>query len=143
MKNDAVLTRLHSSFYDIPTSFWNEKNDNLEKFGITVAGKIFSPLFEKYVKVEQLEPNSFTPNTWNMVFTLKEIEVMKLLKNNTNKIVSRDNVAEKIWPEKIEEKYSDWAIDQTIHRIRQKIKTSKLPYLLKAKKNLGFILIFK
>lgn len=51
----------------------------------------------------------------------REFRLIKLFINKPNKIVTREEVAHAIWGSEDQEKYSDWAIDQTISRIRKKL----------------------
>lgn len=61
------------------------------------------------------------------VFSRKEYKVFKLLLEHVNGMVSRDEIAERIWPVNTQEYYSDWAIDQLIARLRQRCMTLSLP----------------
>ncbi len=54
-------------------------------------------------------------------FSKMEKRVFKSLYNSRNQIVSRDQVAKAIWPRETEEKYSDWAMDRLIARLRKKL----------------------
>ena len=69
-----------------------------------------------------------------------QLEIWNLLQSRKGEIVTRDIVAEIIWKNNTEEKYSDWAIDQVIHRIREKIRKAKSPHKILTKKGQGFIL---
>ena len=75
-----------------------------------------------------------------LLFTSQELEIWNLLQSRKGEIVTRDIVAEIIWKNNTEEKYSDWAIDQVIHRIREKIRKAKSPHKILTKKGQGFIL---
>lgn len=55
-------------------------------------------------------------------------------------IVSRDTIAQALWKDTTEEKYSDWAIDQLVHRIREKLALTGSSYRIETKKKLGFVL---
>lgn len=74
--------------------------------------------------------------------TANERAVFELLQE-FERIVSRDTVAQIIWGNTWEDTYSDWAIDQLIHRLREKITQARLPFELKTKKGEGFILLRK
>lgn len=60
-------------------------------------------------------------------FSRKERRVLALLIEKSPSVVSRDEIAEKLWPDDTEKYYSDWAIDQIIARIRGKMKQFSLP----------------
>ncbi len=51
----------------------------------------------------------------------QEWEVFKLLYDKKNTTVTRDSIADAMWGTVAEEKYSDWAIDKLVHRIRKKL----------------------
>lgn len=54
------------------------------------------------------------------MLTRAEQEIVKTLAE-TSEVISRDQVADIIWRDMATEKYSDWAIDQRIARLRRKI----------------------
>lgn len=58
----------------------------------------------------------------------------------TQNIISRDEIAHYIWGEDYLDKYSDWAIDQLMHRLRGKLQISEAPYRIHTKKGEGFYL---
>lgn len=70
----------------------------------------------------------------------KERSFMLLMLTSIRKIVARDKAAQIIWGENWEEKYSDWAIDRLVHRIRKKLNALRIDEkLLKTVKKKGFI----
>lgn len=73
----------------------------------------------------------------------KEALVFEELKNQQGKLVIRKRIGDVMWGEEVEELYSEWAIDQVIHRIRKKLTKANLSYELKTKKGTGFILLEK
>jgi DNA-binding winged helix-turn-helix (wHTH) protein/DNA-binding TFAR19-related protein (PDSD5 family) len=54
--------------------------------------------------------------------TKSELRVLRLLIKNKGIIVTRNQIAEKIWGINWQHYYSDWAIDRLIYRLRQKIR---------------------
>jgi len=73
------------------------------------------------------------------MFTRKELSVLKLFLEQTNKIVSRDEIAQKMWPINTQDDYSDWAIDQLIKRIRNSLKELSLsPKIIEVVRNKGY-----
>ncbi len=61
------------------------------------------------------------------VFSRKEYRILKLLLERANTTVSRDELAQRIWPTNTQEHYSDWAIDQLMARLRQRCINLSLP----------------
>ena len=74
------------------------------------------------------------------ILTENEIEIYSLLKRSLGEIVPRGVIAEILWGDDVLEKYSDWAIDQSIHRLRKKLEGLESVYEVVTKKGRGFIL---
>ncbi len=55
-------------------------------------------------------------------FTAQEFNVIKFLLEAKGKLQSREKISEILWGEESYEKYSDWAIDQVMSKIRKKLK---------------------
>ena len=51
----------------------------------------------------------------------KEYRIFKFFLEHQNELIARDILAEQIWLTNSQEKYSDWAIDQLIARVRKRI----------------------
>lgn len=75
-------------------------------------------------------------------FTSREKEILTMLLKEPGIIVSRSTIAHVLWGEQNYEKYSDWAIDKTISRVRGKL-SKNLPLsglVLQTHKKVGFSL---
>jgi hypothetical protein len=73
-------------------------------------------------------------------FSDSEISVLKLFMEHTGDIVGRDMVAQAIWGTYWERRYSDWSIDSTIYRLRNKLSLVGLEKSsLKTVKSRGFL----
>jgi hypothetical protein len=68
--------------------------------------------------------------------TAQEILLMDLFINNLNRPVARDEIAQTIWGKSWENKYSDWAIDKAISRLRRNMNTKDCKIV--TVKNLGY-----
>ncbi|TSC90365.1 MAG: Uncharacterized protein G01um10145_37 [Microgenomates group bacterium Gr01-1014_5] len=55
-------------------------------------------------------------------FTRQEYEVLRFLLSDPEKLRSRDEIGEAMWGKLAYDKYSDWAIDQAMSKIRKKLK---------------------
>jgi len=73
--------------------------------------------------------------------TRKEHDIFMELEQNPGNVFSREDVAKLIWGDSWEDKYSDWAIDQTMHRLREKLSHHQHTYRVKTKKGEGFVLL--
>ncbi|MFC1790000.1 helix-turn-helix domain-containing protein [Patescibacteria group bacterium] len=71
------------------------------------------------------------------VLTAQEYLVFKKLYAKKNRLVSREEIAKTMWPENWTEKYSEWAIDKVIARIRKKIGDSGRKQVLQVIKGHG------
>jgi len=72
----------------------------------------------------------------------QEEAVLKLLINNKKSVVTRDTVAQALWGENNEEKYSDWAIDRVLFRVRKILITQSIPpTIIRTIKKRGYILL--
>ena len=73
----------------------------------------------------------------------KEYEIISFLHANAAKICSRDEIIEAVWPEsKDPAAISDAAIDQLIHRLREKVEPEPAkPSRIISKKAFGYMLV--
>lgn len=75
------------------------------------------------------------------MFSKKEYRVLKGLLESGNGVISRDQIAGWIWPTKTQEQYSDWAIDQTIARLRKRLTELDMsPDVIKSVRGKGYTL---
>lgn len=76
----------------------------------------------------------------SIIFTDQEYDVLLLLIKNRNKITTRENIAQIMWKKEWEDKYSEWAIDKLISRLRSKLfSISKNRSILQTVKTKGVI----
>lgn len=75
----------------------------------------------------------------NTTFTKGEFNLLKYLFENESLALTRDDIAEVLWGKDSTEKYSDWAIDKTISRLREKIEDNpRKPKHLLTMRGIGF-----
>lgn len=145
LSQPSIVSRMIGIIQDIPEEVKEtitNKNINpviqlfSKEFGYIRDGKIFHPLLEKLIPGKSVPMNS--------IFSSSELKVVEFLKQNVNKLVSREDVAKLIWGEEDwEEKYSEWAIGQLIYRIRKKLLKTSENLDIQTKKGEGFILLQK
>jgi len=121
----------HSKEFLIKLGWLVEKDGKLE---MTVP-------YVKKIIIEQAGEENKSQSIELVSLTKLERKVLEYFKNKTNSIISREEIAKIIWQDDWEEKYSDWSIDQIIHRIRDKIISSNAPYEIITKKGEGFIFL--
>ncbi|MDO8610764.1 MAG: helix-turn-helix domain-containing protein [bacterium] len=117
-----------------------EKNRN--KYWLTLP--LLKSFIEKNHITKQLEIHddkiSFQRKDISSIFTQQELEVILHLIKNKNSVVSREDISKVLWKDGWADKYSDWAIDKLISRIREKLSSLKIPQnTIRTKKGLGFI----
>lgn len=112
------------------------KSKYLWDTGFAVNSKVFSPLFEYYVR--QIQRNA--PN--HMVeFTKKENLLFNYLLDNVNAICEREQIVEKVWAEVESLGVSDWAIDRLIARVRSKLRLQKSQFEIQTIRTRGYKLV--
>lgn len=131
--------------------------------------KLFSPLFENFVlsttkDIEAKDDHSVHINTrqkntrkagltldnrrmlvlkegtpLRVEFSKNEFQLLKFLFNRKSEVVTRDEVSKELWGEHASHKYSDWAIDKIVSRLRLKIEENpKSPRYLLTIRGVGF-----
>jgi hypothetical protein len=99
--------------------------------------KIFSPLFEYYIKERRKEESK-----GNIAeFSKKELIFFEFLKKHQDEICEREKIIEEVWPEAEELGISDWAIDKLAARVRSKLKLQSNNFELQTVKTRGYKLI--
>ncbi len=129
----------------LPTS--DELTDEHEDLS---GGELQSPIGRNYTPANK--PKAEVPcveirkgdvyvsgNKLDQDFSNRELRVLEALLEERGSVVSRDALAEAIWGDEKEFRYSDWAIDQTISRIRKKMgDTVKDSKYIKTVRGRGF-----
>lgn len=72
--------------------------------------------------------------------SFQEVTVLRRLWEKIGQQVTRSEVAEVLWGKEAEEKYSDWAIDQVISKIRRKTGDVGEKRMIQTTKGVGFVL---
>lgn len=137
----AAYKNKESIEYLVRTGFLMHKNDTLE---------IAIPLLNRHLNDIDIQDKSlnFDSNgqlTLNMIpidlmFSKIERALLSYFLEHPNVIISRDQLAEIIWKEQSADKYSDWAIDSHISRLRKRLHTLGFDNTcITTKKKQGFI----
>ncbi|MFH1244388.1 MAG: winged helix-turn-helix domain-containing protein [bacterium] len=71
----------------------------------------------------------FTPKELGLLFALIQ----------SDSYLSREQAAELIWGTNWSNLYSDWALDQSMRRLRQKLHNLHLPILINTKRGVGYV----
>lgn len=115
-----------------------------DKGKVRLGIPLLSTLIEQESKLNKFilrENNLFIGNVdITLKLTKKERIFVSLLLSTKKRVISRDTVAKAIWGKNWEEKFSDWAIDRLVHRVRKKLKSLGIDEkLLKTIKKKGFV----
>jgi len=97
------------------------------------SSKLFSPLLENFISnLKSDSPQiSLEAKTGEILIngqpakekiTLQEYHLLLSFLKKKNLTLSRDQIAQALWGKDFEEKYSDWAIDQVISKLRLKLE---------------------
>lgn len=105
--------------------------------GMVVDKRIFSPLFESYIKPKEGKNNSEQASD----FTKKELLLYQFLQANKNEVCEREKIIEYVWPEEEALGVSDWAIDRLVARVRNKLKSQKSEFEIQTVKTRGYKLV--
>ena len=109
--------------------------DYLKKTGlINEAHKVFSSLFEDYVKSKKAQKKDFP----SLEFTKKELALLTFLEKNKDQVCEREQIIEAVWPEAEELGVTDWAIDRLVARVRAKLKNQNSPKEIVTVKTRGY-----
>lgn len=116
-----------------------ESSEYLEKTEIVKEG-LLQIYYWNFIKndILQLGGESLTDQL-SLILSPSEKRIYDHLTTNKG-IVSREEIAFELWGSIWEEKYSDWAIDMLIYRLRSKIKSANLNLKIHTKRGQGFVL---
>lgn len=139
-------------------NFNQEETDVIDYFlKINLVKKINShylmtiPLLADYLSLQTAKKTKISLNSRNQlvindlisdtIFPKKEKKLLKCLLLNKNQVISREKAAKNIWGENFLDYYTDWALDQLIKRLRNKLINLGISKdLIKTIKNQGFII---
>jgi len=116
-----------------------------ETFGYTTKHHhIFSTLVELYLHQKQSDKQQLVlkediEDIIRTQLTHAEQLIYSCVWKTPNKIVTRDSIAQALWGDSWADKYSDWAIDQCIHTLREKLQKITSLGSIKTKKGEGYI----
>lgn len=104
----------------------------LLKIGLIIEKETDYDVKSLVLKDYFLNSDNKTINQINLInksieLSKREKRILVNLLKSDGKILSRDALAEIIWKDDVLDKYSEWAIDKAISRIRKKLNSSKLP----------------
>lgn len=113
--------------------------DYLFKTGlISDDEKVFSPLFEKFLKDKTVN-NKKENHTFEL--SKKEHALLNYLERFKNDVCEREEIIEAVWPEAESLGVSDWAIDRLVARLRSKMKQQESKEEIVTIKTRGYKLI--
>ncbi len=106
-------------------------------------------IFADYTRTLQASQTSLVVKNGEIVFndvplsgffSRKEYRVFKKLLEAKEQVLTREQIARAIWPDKTDEHYSDWAIDQIVARLRKRLSQLTLPpEMIKSVRGKGYL----
>lgn len=116
----------------------NEPNMSiLTKLGIiNTKGEIFSPFLKEFIRARLSSSIGYQIDN----LTNNESKIYNLLLKKRYEIVSKQEISEAIWGKHMYSKSSEWAIDQTLKRLRTKLKKINPEIEIETKRGRGVIL---
>ncbi len=102
----------------------------------SIIDKLISPSGIKLIKDHLNESYSYKSVNLLVSPRAQEINLLKLFLEKDEEPVSRDEIAQILWGKAWNSKYSDWAIDKAISRLRKNIKDNEIKIV--TVKNLGY-----
>lgn len=91
--------------------------------------QLFSPLLTDYIK-----------QNLPVKLPVKEAKLFNLLRKNTGRVVSKDEIFAIIWAED-PDKGTDWALDALIYRLRKNPYLAAQGYIIESHKKVGYSLV--
>ncbi|MDO8610736.1 MAG: helix-turn-helix domain-containing protein [bacterium] len=122
----------------------------LTKMGFVKNDAISIPILAHHLRerlpkfVIEIIDTEILLNEVNVVshFSRNEKKTLRVLLQNKNNIVSRDDIGKAIWPINTENEYSDWAVDRIIARLRSKLMKLGMPKeIIKTLRGKGYMLV--
>ena len=115
-----------------------------EKVGFIVNGDISVPAIKEKLINYKIKQDTITEdNKLNInfdLFTKSEKTMIEYM--HSNEEVSKEEMAKIIWGDQVDEKYSEWAIEQRMSRLRKKLKQSGYNIDIVTLYNKGYKLTF-
>lgn len=153
-----IINNLSSSSLRFILGDISEPTEYLINSGIVYKDKntyvLLNPLFEMFVQLNKeklngilstLEGDSSTREGLDSevldILSGKELKIFRLLDSKKGEVVSRDDIAKAIWGDNSESEYSDWALDQSLSRLRSKLRDIGYTHTIKTLKGDGVMFI--
>lgn len=115
------ISPLHRQYFQNTRIIQNKKISIplLEQFIIKNAFNLVVTVKDDHISINNVQVTE--------IFSEQERDVFVLLHNYVGRPVDREQIAEVLWNEDIDEKYSPWAIEQLMRRLRKKLINLGLP----------------
>lgn len=119
--------------------------DIYKKLGFVEKNKITVPALKDFIvsmtpkeKIEYTDDGQIILTNIHE-FSKTEIKVLKTLIENINEIVTKEELGFIVWGREVDQKYSPWAIDQIIFRLRNKLEKLNIYGEIKTIHGKGYI----
>lgn len=151
-----IVKDLPQSYFHMLTSSPKTRNDKLiqallARYGYLVKSdgsyKVFTPLLDEFLrKYADKIPHQKTEQTYSIDQELLELSksqraVLSYLKGKPGELVTRDSLAQLLWGDNWADRYSDWAIDQLLSVLRERLDKFHFKGKIVTKKGEGIIFL--
>jgi hypothetical protein len=135
------LDEIENNLYSLATSqvIFELLNKEFELVNQKLLDKLITPYAKKLITAHTVFPTIFQSIEFFKGPSAQEINLVRLMRDKSGNPVSRDEIAQTLWGKAWQSKYSDWAIDKTIQRLRRNIKSKEWRVL--TVKNFGYQLM--
>ena len=122
--------------------------DEYRNLGLIEGGRITIPILANRIKdLAPKEKIIFDPETKSMSFgaisefSKADLNILKFLYSSVGQLCTKEDVARVIWgQDEFSRKYSDWAIDQAVFRLRKKVEKFNIDAVIETVHGRGYIL---
>ena len=162
--DERIYFRLEGIIHDIPESIREmAKKHRLSRtdsamqpfhhFGYLVVAdktsyRLFSSLLDDFLNIyskqgPKLKETPIMPNVELLHLTKSQRALLAYLEGRSGELVTKDDIAKVLWGEAWADRYSDWAIDQLVSTLREKMSSIKHDGKIMTKKGEGIIFLPK
>lgn len=121
-QNSMTSSEKSSELFLVKTG-WLKQEGKFKKFSIPILEAFLRDEILKVDLVVESDHIYFNKVLIDSYFSKKERSVLKIVLNRTGEIVEREEIARSLWGDQWESKYSDWAVDQLVSRLRKRLKS--------------------
>lgn len=138
LKIEGIYNTLEENDLIVNKKLNLEESKLLKKLGVVdLNNNLRIKLLNPYLS-ERPDRNGDFHKHIKKTLSSREIKLFEYLRKSDNKVRSKDEIADQIWEEKVDSKYSQWAVYKAIANLKKKIE--KFGYKIKNYRGRGYSL---